>query len=58
MDIYKEGHKYRIARDFPDVDLKEAPEYCYECLLQRREGLVERFERLQGIEPQESILIP
>ena len=55
MDVYKQGHKYRIARNFPGVPIEEAPQYCLDYFKRRLKQLVSRFERLHDIDKEELI---
>jgi hypothetical protein len=45
LDVYRDGEKYRVERDFPAVDLNDAVEYC-ETYADR---YVIQFERWHGV---------
>lgn len=45
MDVYRDGEKYRVERDFPPVELNRAPRYCTTYLRTHAGRLVRTFER-------------
>lgn len=44
MDIYSDGEKVDVKRNFPDVPLSETVQFCESYLDERRGGLLARFD--------------
>lgn len=45
MDVYRDGEKVRVERDFPDVELTDAPAYCVDHVTTKHDHYVSRYER-------------
>jgi hypothetical protein len=45
MDVFKNGEKHRVVRNFEHVPLEDAPRFCEQVLEQNADALLERFER-------------
>lgn len=43
MDVYRDGEKVRVKRDFPEIELTEAPAYCSRHVKTKHDEYVERF---------------
>lgn len=50
LDVYRNGEKYRTARDFRTVPIEDAPRFCERYLLRNAAFLLARFERGHGLD--------
>lgn len=54
MDLYKDGEKYDVIRDFPHVPsaipLSDAPQYCIMYIKKNLDKFVQRFEKWHNVE--------
>lgn len=49
LDVYRDGRKYRRTWDFPNIPVRDAPDFCESYLLKNAEALLARFENWHGI---------
>ena len=49
LDVYRDGEKYEVERDFPPVTINDAPAYCEAYLKRNADTYVQRFERWHEI---------
>lgn len=49
MDVYRNGRKYHVKRDFPAVELNRAPRYCTAYIRENTDSLLRRFERWHNV---------
>lgn len=49
MDIYKNGAKEKVIRQFPSVPVNKAPAFCERFFVQNHDRLVDQFERWHGL---------
>lgn len=47
MDVYRDGEKIRVERDFPYVELTDAPAFCIDHVTTKHEEYVARYRRWQ-----------
>lgn len=44
MDVYSGGEKVDVKREFPDVPLSEAVQFCESYLVERRDDILSQFD--------------
>jgi hypothetical protein len=49
LDVYRDGEKHRVEKDFPPVDLNRAINYCESYLEDNEQELIQRFELWHGV---------
>jgi hypothetical protein len=49
MDVFRDGEKVRVKRDFPPVSLSYAPRYCVLYIKNNAEPLLRRFEQWHNL---------
>ena len=49
LDVYREGEKYMRTWSFPEVPLREAPDFCQQYLLRNADFLINRFEKWHSV---------
>jgi hypothetical protein len=49
LDIYRDGEKWAKSWDFPDIELRYAPDFCQQYLLQNADYFLDQFERWHDV---------
>lgn len=49
LDIYRDGEKWKKTWDFPDIEPRQAPDFCQQYLLQNADYFLDQFERWHDV---------